>query len=186
MNAMTARSSVIQTERLDVRPLETDDLEAFHTVWGDPDVIFWGANEDVEASRQTLTQVLARTVSGVTPSGWFAVVHRADGTFVGDVVLQPAPWGPDDIEIGWHVAAAHQGRGYATEAARGLLEFARDIGVSQVGAVILPQNLPSQTVAVRLGMRNTGTVIEHGGLPHDRWHIDPTAPGAIRGATPTR
>lgn len=179
---MARRPAVIRTARLDVRPLDMEDLEAFHTVWGDPDVIFWGASPDLEATRHTLTRLLPRTIPGVTPSGWFAVIDRHDGAFVGDVVLQPSPWARDHVEIGWHIAAAKQGRGYATEAARGLLEYARDVGIRRVEAVILPRNLPSQTVAVRLGMRNTGTVIEHGGLPHDLWTIDPTAPDAIKGA----
>ena len=36
-------------------------------------------------------------------------------------MLQPGPWGPDDIEIGWHLARRHWGRGLATEAGRALL-----------------------------------------------------------------
>src|SRR5690606_38396087 len=124
------------------------------------------------SSRRLLTRLLPRTIPGVEPSGWFGVWRRDDGVFVGDVVLQPAPWA-QVAEIGWHIAAAHQGRGYATEAARGLLEHARAAGLPRVEAGILPENLPSQSVAVRLRMRRTG-MVEHGGRPHDLWVIDLT------------
>lgn len=70
--------------------------------------------------------------------------------------------------------AGHQGKGYATEAARVLLAHARDRGVATVEAVILPSNLPSQSVAVRIGMRRTG-MVDHGGLPHDLWRWAPAA-----------
>lgn len=172
----------IRTARLDVRPLDMDDLHAFHTLWSDPEVIFWGASSDLAASRQMLTRLLARTIPGIWPSGWFAVLRRRDGLFVGDVVLQPGPWARNIAEIGWHVGRAYQGRGYATEAARGLLVHARATGVTRVGAAILPNNLASQTVAVRIGMRRAG-MVEHGGRPHDMWQIDLTIDDAVRGLT---
>lgn len=168
---MRRQRATIRTARLDVRPLTMDDLDAFHALWSDPRVIFWGALDDRDASRRMLTSVLARTIPGLGPSGWFAVVRRDDGAFVGDVVLQPAPWAPDQPEIGWHTATAHQGRGYATEAARELLAHARAAGVPDVEAAILPDNLPSQTVAVRIGMRMRGAV-DRSGLLHDLWRID--------------
>lgn len=164
--------STIRTGRLDVRPLNTTDLEAFHRLWSDPEVIFWGASGDRASSERLLQGLLARTLPGVTPSGWFAVIRRTDGAFVGDVVLQPAPWSHDDVEVGWHTMRAEQRKGYATEAARGLLDHARGSGVRRVSAVILPNNLPSQSVAVRIGMHRTGTMIEHGGRPHDLWRCE--------------
>lgn len=179
---MSEQRQMIRTARLVVRPLGMDDLPDFHALWSDPDVVFWGASTDVTMSEQMLTRLLARTIPGLSPSGWFAITRRSDGVFVGDVVLQPAPWARDDAEIGWHVARSHQGRGYATEAARGLLMHAQAMGVTEVGAAILPDNLASQTVAVRIGMRRTG-MVEHGGRPHDMWRIDLTAHDAIRGRT---
>jgi RimJ/RimL family protein N-acetyltransferase len=48
-------------------------------------------------------------------------------------VLEPASWN-DVPEIGWHVAKEWQGRGYATEAAAGLLELAHQQGIPAVYA----------------------------------------------------
>jgi RimJ/RimL family protein N-acetyltransferase len=89
---MSEQRQIIRTARLDVRPLAMDDLHDVHALWSDPDVIFWGASSDVTMSEQMLTRLMARTIPGLSPSGWFAIIRRSDGVFVGDVVLQPAPW----------------------------------------------------------------------------------------------
>ena len=163
-----ARPATFSTPRLAVRPLLIRDAQPFHTVWGDPEVIFWGASPDLAFSAQLLERFTSQRISGVAESGWFAVVRRDNDLFVGDVVLRPAPWDPDVPEVGWHVARAHQGGGYASEAAAGLLEHARLAGLTEVAAVILPDNLPSQRVAARIGMTR-GDLMDYAGRPHHLW-----------------
>jgi RimJ/RimL family protein N-acetyltransferase len=63
----------------------------------------------------------------------------------------PAP------EIGWTLAKPHWGKGYAIEAARRALAFARDdLKWSRVIHVINPANARSIAVATRLGSRRVG------------------------------
>lgn len=156
------------TPRLEVRRLTMADLDAFHAIWGDPAVIFWGAAKDREATRARLQDFIGRRLDGIDDSGWFAVVRQRDAQLVGDVVLEPAPWDRDLAEVGWHVAAAWQGHGYATEAAAGLLAHARQHGVEAVYAKILPDNVASRGVAMRLGMRVVGHLDDPHGI-HDLW-----------------
>lgn len=156
------------TERLEVRRLAMSDLADFHEVWGDPRVIFWGATEDLDATRQRLRDFIDRSLADVVDSGWFAVVHRDDGHLVGDVVLEPASWSGDLPEIGWHFAKKWQGLGYATEAAAGLLEFAHQHGIPVVYAKILRTNVASQGVAQRIGMTVVGS-LDHPAGQHDIW-----------------
>ena len=95
-----------------------------------------------------------------------------NGEIVGDVILQPAPDPPGGIEIGWHLAREHWGRGYATEGAVPLLAHAWSLGLEEVIATILPVNLPSMGVAERLGMRRRGPTVERLGLAHGVWVIE--------------
>lgn len=155
------------TERLEVRRLAMTDLDAFHEIWGDPRVIFWGAAEDLDASRQRLRDFVGRRFRGMVESGWFAVVTE-DGRVVGDVVLEPASWNDQLPEIGWHFAKEWQGRGYATEAARGLLMHAQRQGVPVVYAKILRDNTASQGVARRIGMTVVGR-LDHPAGAHEIW-----------------
>ena len=156
------------TRRLDVRRLTMADLDAFHEIWGDPEVIFWGAARDRDAARARLQDFIDRRLDGIVDSGWLAVVRQRDGQLVGDVVLQPAPWDRDLAEVGWHFAKAWQGCGYATEAAAGLLAHAKQHGVERVYAKILPDNVASRGVALRLGMQIIGRLDDPHGL-HDLW-----------------
>jgi ribosomal-protein-alanine N-acetyltransferase len=81
---------MLHTTRLIIRQLTMDDLEAFHQIWGDPDVIFWGAMHDLDGSRILLQGLLKRRLDGIDESGWFGVFRRADMQFVGNVVIEPA------------------------------------------------------------------------------------------------
>ena len=64
------------------------------------------------------------------------------------------------IEIGWHLHPQHQGQGFATEAATRSCGGDR-AGIGQVLALTDLDNVRSQAVAARLGMRDEGTT--------DRW-----------------
>ena len=56
-------------------------------------------------------------------------------------------------EVAWHLHPDHQGRGLATEAAAAVLALP---GVGPVLALTDPDNIRSQAVATRLGMRDEG------------------------------
>ena len=159
-----------ESERLSMRPWTVDDAPAFHRIWGDPRVIFWGSeSKTIDETRERLGRVLARCKehSGL---GWFAVVSRATGDSIGNVVLQPAPFAPG-VEIGWHFEHTAWGEGYATEAARATLRYAFDVlDLDRVVAAILPDNERSIRVAEKAGLRRIGTVT-HASLLHELWEI---------------
>jgi len=81
----------------------------------------------------------------------FSVVEKASGRWIGRV----GPWWPPswpDPEIGWGLVPAVWSRGYATEAARASIAWARDrLGWRHVIHLIHPDNAPSMRLARRLG-----------------------------------
>ena len=87
--------------------------------------------------------------------GLWVIRSRATGEFLGDcgLTLQEVE-GATEVEIGYHVRADRQGRGYATEAAAACLAHGRDVlGHERIIAIIDPANRPSQRVAEKIGMR---------------------------------
>lgn len=59
---------------------------------------------------------------------------------------------PDAVELGYTVFAQFRGRGYATEAAAGLIRWARDErGVRAILASVAPGNEPSLAIVRKLG-----------------------------------
>jgi RimJ/RimL family protein N-acetyltransferase len=71
------------------------------------------------------------------------------------------------VEIGWRLAEAHWGKGYATEAARAALGFGfEQIGLPEIVSFTVPANLRSRRVMERLGMEHApGDDFDHPALP---------------------
>lgn len=93
---------------------------------------------------------------------WIIETHAGD--FVGDcgLTLQEVEnvW---HVEAGWHVRADLRRQGYATEAAAAVRDVARDAGVEHLIAIIRPDNLASQRVALKIGLVLEREVEKNGG-----------------------
>ena len=87
----------------------------------------------------------------------FAVIERATGAWVGRI----GPWQPEGwpgTEIGWGVASAFSGRGYAHEAACAAMDYAVDVlGWEEIIHTIVPDNHRSIRLAERLGSIHRGS-----------------------------
>lgn len=95
--------------------------------------------------------------------GIWAITLADDDVPVGNLLLKPLPLSDgvvknatDDIEIGWHLHPDVWGRGFATEAARAVVDDAFSRGTLRILAVTHPDNLASQAVCRRLGMTPRG------------------------------
>lgn len=121
------------------------------------------------ASRAESDAWVARLQSHLDTHGWgvWAVAHH-DGAVIGAVGLMhiawQAPFTPA-VEIAWRTAAAHQGRGFATEAARLALDAGfGPIGLQEVVALTVTANTASRGLMAKLGFRPDGG-FDHPQLP---------------------
>ena len=90
------------------------------------------------------------------PGGWvqLSVELRDSGQLVGDVGLSPDEHDPAIIKVGYTMDPVFQGRGYATEAVRALIDYAFDaLGAETVRAFASAENLASIRVAEKVGLR---------------------------------
>ena len=161
----------ITTERLLIRPLAPTDIEAMHAVFSDPEVMRHvpGGACDHEHSRARL-QSLIDHQNRHGFSKW-AVAEKTSGHLVGDCGLQYLDGGPD-IELGFHLARAHWGHGYATEAARACLAWALAERAERVVAIVDPANQRSVRVLDKIGMLPAGTESHFG----RRWLLYAASP----------
>lgn len=163
----------LRTERLSLRPWVAEDLEALHVIWGDPEVVWWGPSADLEASRRFLDAVVAENLAFPAGLCWYAIVERASGAVIGNVMVRPAPYAPGEVDVGWTLARASWGKGYATEAARAAIRHTFTMArPARIVAVIVPTNERSLRVAARLGLVRVGTAM-HAGLAHDLFEVRP-------------
>jgi ribosomal-protein-alanine N-acetyltransferase len=83
--------------------------------------------------------------------GMFAVVERATGVWVGIAGLVRRE-GLDHVDVGYALLPDARGKGYALEAARGVLDWATEQGHAPVVAIVSPGNARSISVLEALGM----------------------------------
>lgn len=154
-----ARVPVIATARLVLRRPEERDLAALAAFNADPETMrFLGTGEtlDERGSWRQLAMLLGHWA--LRGYGLFAVEERASGAFVGRTgLLYPAAW--PEIELAWGIARPHWGRGYASEAALAVRDWAfGTLGLERVASFIHRENLRSMRVAEKIGSRREGTL----------------------------
>jgi RimJ/RimL family protein N-acetyltransferase len=150
----------IETERLLIRSFDPpSDVSAMAAVYCDPEVMRFipgGALSEKKALRALLERY-ARAQDERGFSSW-AVVERRTGRLLGDVgfaVLRQT----GDVEIGYTLAKANWGQGFATEAARACLALGlRHLAVRRIIAVVDVENEPSLRIPERIGMKRLGSV----------------------------
>jgi RimJ/RimL family protein N-acetyltransferase len=141
--------TLLQTPRLVLRPIALTDWPAIHRYMSDPIVTRWLPEGCLDEAQ---TQAFARKHAGRSARA-VAVIEGASGQLVGHMVFRP--WfGRATHEIGWAIASGHQGRGYATEAACALMDFAfGTLRCHRLVATCQPENVASWRVMEKLGMR---------------------------------
>ena len=156
-DALSAVSGPIRTDRLTLRRAAAADLDAIWAYRRDPAVTHW-----LSASPPTLEEHRAAFLRrGHLPQ---MIVVERDGQVIGDTMVRVEDaWAQHEVEdaargtqaeLGWAFDPAHQGRGYATEAVRALLDLSfGPLGLRRVYALCFAGNEASWRLMERVGMR---------------------------------
>jgi len=140
----------LESERLHLRQFQPRDLDDFAAFYADPELACFigGACDRNEAWRRMALELGHWDLRGY---GMWALEEKATGDFVGCSGL----WNPEgwpELEVGWWLARAKQGQGFATEAAGRARAYAyEDLGATTLISCIDPDNTASKRVAERLG-----------------------------------
>lgn len=164
----------LETERLTLHPFNPSHYDGLRIMESDPEIMRYISNGVVKTPDET-RETIARVMQRWEKYGfsWWALKEKQSGQLVGAACLQylenieGAP-----LEIGWRLIAGHHGKGYATEAARGIIDFAvNTVGTSYLVAVADPDNQASQRVMQRLGMTYKG-IEQHYDVPCVVYELD--------------
>lgn len=146
---------MIETARLILRGWRDSDRVPFHDMGQDERVmatlgpLLW--RDETDALIDRVQRIL--DANGFT---FWAVERRADGAFLGFCGLKPgAEETPihGEIEIGWRLAHAYWGQGYAREAAQASLDWGwANLDVASIAAITSVDNVRSRGLMERLGM----------------------------------
>jgi len=150
---------LLETERLTLRGHRLDDFAATAAMWSDPVVVrhFGGKPFTGEEAWTRLLRYAGHwTLLGF---GYWVVEEKTTGLFAGEIgfaelhrEIEPPLAGMP--EIGWVVASAFHGWGFATEAARAVIAWGEThFGPVPTTCIIHPENLASIRVAEKCGYR---------------------------------
>ncbi|WP_245573259.1 GNAT family N-acetyltransferase [Amycolatopsis benzoatilytica] len=159
---------MIETPRLDLLPLRVAHADEMAIVLADPALHTYigGAPDPVETLRQRYQRMTAGSPDPAVSWLNWVIRLRADSCLTGTVQATVAE---RTAEIAWVVGTPWQGRGIATEAARGLVGWLARQPVDEVVAHIHPDHHASARVAAAAGLVRTADW-------HDgeiRWRLKP-------------
>lgn len=154
----------LETERLSIRPLRPDDLDGFHAIFGDPEVmarIPTGPSRDLDHSRERLEWLIDHH-DRHRFSLW-AVMEKASGELIGTCGLVLVEGVGPDIELAYHLRRDRWGKGYVTEAARRCVRYGlTELQIPRIVALTDHDHFLSRRVMEKVGMIHEGEMEAYG------------------------
>ena len=146
---------ILNTRRLMLRHLEAGDLHSLYALYRDPDMrkYFPDGTRTLAQTKDELEWFLHGHPKRPELGLW-ATIERSTGAFLGRCGL--LPWtigGVPEVELAFLIDKARWGEGLATEAAHGIIQYARgSLHLTRLICLITPGNAASVAVATKVGM----------------------------------
>lgn len=152
---------ILETDRLILRRLVPDDLDALYALYRDPEMRRYfpseGASPDATLTYEETKEELEWFLDGHPKRpelGLWATILKETGAFIGRCGL--LPWtidGQDEVEVAYMIDKVYWRQGLGSEAARGIRDYAfEQLGLTRLVCCIEPENVASIKVAESLGM----------------------------------
>jgi RimJ/RimL family protein N-acetyltransferase len=155
----------LETERLLLRPFTAADLPALLAIHSRAEVaryLYWEPRSEAEVRQALEKKVRSTAIRADGDNLSLAVALKTSSELIGDCTLFFLSSEHRQGEIGFLFHPDHQGRGYATEAARLLLRLGfEDLGLHRIVGRLEARNAASARVLGRLGMRQEAHLVEN-------------------------
>lgn len=155
-----------ETARLVLRRPRVTDEAALIALDSEPDVLDYLVTRGADAkdmAGRVRARIAASEAQPVATYGWWVIEGKDDGVFHGRGLLAPAWEGAADVEVGIYLRRASRHKGFATEAATALLDYAFfDLSLPRVIGVLVHRESPAKKLLVRLHLAHKGKVILYG------------------------
>ena len=157
--------SIIETDRLLLRPFRETDAEDLYEYLHEPTVNCFACMK-IHSLEEAKEEASKRSEDG---EFYFAIVLKETGKVIGEIVAHPETSQPDGTEHMvrdtfspcWMLNTEYQGKGYAFEAAHAFYDYLfKKKGARRIYAYTEDYNLSSQHLCEKLGMRREGMFME--------------------------
>ena len=154
----------IETERLIMRPFCHEDAASAMKNWAGQKDVQSMYGEPVYGTLEETEKLLDKYISGYVTGFTYrwAVIEKESGECIGQIayflVDKHGSWG----EIEYCIGTAFQGKGYATEATKAVIDYGfKKIGFNKVQICVRPSNIKSKRVIEKCGFEYEGTLRDY-------------------------
>jgi [ribosomal protein S5]-alanine N-acetyltransferase len=166
---------ILRTPRLVLREFTAEDWAVTHAYQQDPRYLRY-YDRDTVTERQAKAMVYTFIVwQGEKPRAraQLAITLAGTGELVGNVGLRREEPGAPMADLGYELSPTHWGRGFATEAARAMVDlgFGTWDGLHRIHAHCIADNEASARVLQRVGMREEARLRDHQWFKDRFWDV---------------
>ena len=146
---------ILETERINIRTWEKGDWELMKPMSNDPEVMrYLGGELLTDEQIQNIETGQSKNFEELGFCYWILEL-RDSGEFIGLCGVQP--YKDDEREFfdyGWRLAREHWNKGYITEAARAVRDYAfSELSLPKLTSTARQENTPSINVMQKMGMQ---------------------------------
>ena len=148
-----------ETDRLILKPTLDEDAEFIFELLNSPNWVKYIGNRNVTSIEKAREYIKFKMLPQLERLGFgnYTVVRKSDQAKIGICGLYDRD-GLEALDIGFAFLSEYEGKGYAFESANKLKQVAFDeFGITEIVAITTQDNVSSQRLLEKLGMRLTGT-----------------------------
>ena len=156
--------TILETERLELRRLQSRDIPSLLDLWTDPEVTaHMGGPRDRDQLESDFSKEAAEPFA--QQYDLWPLVEKRTGRVLGHCgLLEKEVDARTEIELVYVIARPAWGKGFGSEVARALIQYAfRELNLARLVALIEPENTASEAVARKVGMQFEKETIRPGG-----------------------
>ena len=160
---------IYETKRLLVRKLVMDDLNPFHKMQGNANVMRFVKPTvmNYEENKSDLIRLISLYDTPNNDFFIYAIEHKTDKEFVGSVALVKDD---GDDEIGYRFLEKYWGLGYGSEMVKGLVDYCKYSGFKKLVAYVAVENIASRKIVEGLGFQFVAdTFCKDLGIPEKKY-----------------
>jgi ribosomal-protein-alanine N-acetyltransferase len=166
---------ILRTERLILREFTADDWQATYAYQSDPRYLRFYDYDDITQRQVQAFVYMFILWQGEQPrsKAQLAITLADTGELIGNVGLRRESAGDPLADLGYELSPEHWGHGYATEAARAMIEwgFGACDGVERIHAHCIADNEASARVLLKAGLRREALLREHQCFKGRYWDV---------------
>ncbi|GED13593.1 GNAT family N-acetyltransferase [Aneurinibacillus migulanus] len=153
----------LYTERLHLRKMKVSDSSSLFKIWSDPDVtrfmnVDCFTHENQAKDMIKLLDELAQDSKAIR----FSIIELESNEIIGSCGYNSLDFENEKAEIGYDLAKAFWGKGYASEAIYSLLDYAfSSLKLNRLEAKVEPENVNSIKVLQKLNFTFEGTLRQY-------------------------